>query len=82
MKIFSKKPLKVLIIVIASLLVLTMLLTIIGPHIALAIARQDKVADSYNYSESFLNTYDDVRARLGERVEKLRASGVELEYDE
>ena len=82
MKIFSKKPIKVLTIVIASLLVLTMILTIVGPHIALAIARQDKVADSYNYSESFLNTYDDVRARLGERVEKLRASGVELEYDE
>ena len=82
MKIFSKKPIKVLTIVIASLLVLTMILTIVGPYIALAIARQDKVADSYNYSESFLNTYDDVRARLGERVEKLRASGVELEYDE
>ena len=82
MKIFSKKPIKVLTIVIASLLVLTMILTIVGPYIALAIARQDKVADSYNYSESFLNTYDDVKARLGERVEKLRASGVELEYDE
>ena len=82
MKIFSKKPIKILTIVIASLLVLTMILTIVGPYIALAIARQDKVADSYNYSESFLNTYDDVRARLGERVEKLRASGVELEYDE
>lgn len=82
MKIFSKKPFKVLAIVIASLLALVIILTLVGPHIALAIARQEPVADEYNYSESFLNTYDEVRANLNTRIEKLKADGITVEYTE
>ena len=81
MKFLSKKPIRVLLIIVASLLALTLALTLVGPHVALAIARQETPAESYSYSESFYNTYDDIRAHLGERVEMLRADGVALEYD-
>ena len=58
-----------------------LVLTLVGPYAVLAIARQETPADNYNYSDSFLNSYDDVRRHLGERVETLKAEGVAVEYD-
>ena len=58
-----------------------LVLTLLGPYAVLAIARQETPADNYNYSDSFLNSYDDVRRHLGERVETLKAEGIAIEYD-
>ena len=67
---------KFLIILCAILL----LLTFVGPYAVLAIARQPEVAESYAYSESFYNTYAEVRRHLKEKVESLKDSGIEVEY--
>lgn len=58
-----------------------LVLTLLGPYAVLAIARQETPADKYNYSDSFLNSYDDVRRHLGERVEELQGRGIAVEYD-
>ena len=55
---------KKLLIVLCILLALVLIATAIGPHIILAAVRQPKPADSYAYSDSFYNSYDDVRAHL------------------
>ena len=46
--------------------------TIVGPFAVLKGARQVEVADEYNYSESFLNSYEDVRANLQKRIATLK----------
>ena len=66
---------------ITGLVAVVLLLTLAGPYFVLAIARQETPADNYNYSDSFLNSYDDVRRHLGERVEMLKAEGIEVQYD-
>ena len=66
---------------ITGLVAVVLLLTLAGPYFVLAIARQETPADNYNYSDSFLNSYDDVRRHLGERVEMLKAEGIEIQYD-
>ena len=67
---------KFLIITVAILL----LLTLVGPYAVLALAEQETPADSYSYSESFYNSYDEVRAHLLERVDNLRNAGITVEH--
>ena len=74
---FGRGFVRFLIVTAAILLVLT----IGGPYLVLAIATREAPRDSYNYSESFLNTYEEVRAHLADRVEKLVAEGINVEYD-
>ena len=60
---------------IGILLVLVLLATLIGPHIILSAVRQPEVAESYAYSQSFYNSYEEIRAHLGELTGEL---GVEM----
>lgn len=64
-----------------SAVVILLLLTLVGPYAVLALARQETPADSYSYSDSFLNSYDEVRAHLNDRVESLRGSGITVISD-
>lgn len=80
MKLTKKK--KVLIGILSSILAVVILLTAIGPYLVLNGARQPEVAESYNYSESFLFNYDDVRKNINKRVNKLRADGITVETNE
>jgi hypothetical protein len=73
------KCLRVLTVVLSVILVLAILLSVAGPGIVLAIARQPEPAESYAYSESFYNVYDDVRDHLSSLVGELRADGIEVE---
>lgn len=66
---------------VITTIAVVLVLTLLGPYAVLAIARQETSKDNYNYSDSFLNSYDDVRRHLGERVEMLRAEGIAVEYD-
>ena len=58
---------------------LVLILTIVGPHIVLAIAKQPPVEDSYNYSGSFYTQYDEVRAHLDDKVNALSSCGIAVE---
>lgn len=78
----TKKSKKILITIISVTIALAVLLTAIGPYFVLMGARQPEVAQSYNYSESFLLNYDDVRANLKDRVNKLTEDGVAVEVSE
>ena len=55
--------------VLAAILLLA---TLIGPHIVLRVVRQPEVAENYVYSESFYESYDDIRARLQALTAELR----------
>ena len=55
---------KKLLTALCILLALVLLATAIGPHIILAAVRQPESAESYAYSDSFYNSYDDIRAHL------------------
>ena len=70
---------KGLLITLSVILILAVVLTIVGPQLVLISARQPKVEESYSYSENFYTTYDEIRAHLDERVDSLRADGVEVE---
>ena len=72
----KKKLLRVGIVLAA----LVLLASIIGPHLILAAVRQEKPADTYAYSDSFLTSYDEIRAHLQTRVEKLSAAGITVEH--
>ena len=67
--------------ILISAVVILLLLTLVGPYAVLALARQETPADSYSYSDSFLNSYDEVRAHLNDRVESLRGSGITVISD-
>jgi len=69
----KKKLLKIFV----PVLVLILLATLIGPHILLAIVRQETPGQDYAYSDSFLTTYEAVRTHLQERSAALTAAGVE-----
>ena len=58
---------------------LVLILTIVGPHIVLAIAKQPPVEDNYNYSGSFYTQYDEVRAHLDDKVNELSSRGIAVE---
>lgn len=66
---------KKLIVIGSVILVLILLCTTIGPHIILALDKQEEVATEYNYSEVFFDEYDDVRAHLLDTVDELKQDG-------
>ena len=68
----KKKKLFRILAVIAGLVLIA---TLVGPGIILHAVRQPEPADSYAYSDSFYNTYDEIRAHLRELTGEL---GVEL----
>ena len=78
---FLKKA-KPWLVTLAVLLCVVILLTVVGPHLVLMAARQPAVADSYAYSEYFVDTYEQVRANLKNRVAKLQEAGVAVEVSE
>lgn len=80
MKLTKKK--KVLIGILSSILAVVILLTAVGPYLVLGAARQPEVEADYNYSESFLFSYDDVRTNLKDRVNELTADGIAVETSE
>ena len=61
--------------VAAVLLALVLLATLVGPSIILSAVRQPEVEENYAYSESFYNSYEEIRAHLGELTKEL---GVEI----
>ena len=73
----GKRLIRFLIVSVAIILILTL----VGPYLVLAMAKQPTPADSYSYSDSFYTSYDAIRAHIGERIEMLRADGVTVEYD-
>ena len=66
---------KKLLWIVGILAALVILATAIGPHIILSAVRQPAVADSYAYSDSFLNSYEEVRSHLQDLAGRL---GVEI----
>ncbi len=76
------RKLKGLIIAICVILVAVIVLTIAGPYMVLAGARQPAVEENYAYSEYFYNSYDEIRTHIKERTEALKASGVTVEVSE
>lgn len=62
---------KKLLWIISVLLALVLLATLIGPGIVLSVVRQEEPAESYAYSDSFYNSYEEVRAHLQELTAEL-----------
>lgn len=77
-----KKSKKVLLGIVSVIAIIVIGATIVGPFAVLKGARQVEVADEYNYSESFLNSYEDVRANLQKRIATLKKDGVKVKYTE
>lgn len=73
---------KILISFLSVVLVLVVLLSLVGPHIVLMIARQPEVEENYSYSEFFYNSYDEIRKHLNDRVSELREEGISVEVSE
>ena len=61
------------------LLIIILVCTIVGPHVILMLDKQEKVADSYAYSDVFFDEYDDVRAHLQDKVDELKADGHDVQ---
>ena len=61
--------------VVGVLLVLVLLATVVGPSIILSAVRQPEVEESYAYSDSFYDSYEEIRTRLQELTGEL---GVEI----
>ena len=79
MKKSKKKGLLIFAGVLAAVFVV---LTVFGPFLVYKVAKQEEVADECNYSESFLNSYEDVRANLQKRIATLKKDGVKVKYTE
>ena len=77
-----KKSKKALLVIVSVIAIIAIGATIIGPFAVLKGAKQEAVAEEYNYSESFLNSYEDVRRNLQERIKKLKKDGVKVKYTE
>ena len=75
MKKFIKK---FIILIVAMVLVLS----VAGPYAVLIAARQPEVETDFVYSEYFLNSYDDIRLHLKDRVEEFRSKGIAVEVSE
>ena len=58
--------------------IIAILLTLFGPYLVLHLARQPE-PEAHQYSEYFATSYGEVRARLVDRVAKLREQGIEVE---
>ena len=67
---------------VTVLVSLALLLTLAGPYAVLAMARQPEAESGYEYADSFLTTYDEIRGHLEERIALLRQDGVTVEYSE
>ena len=61
-------------------LVLILVILLVSPYLILAVDKQERVADSYAYSDVFFDDYEDVRAHLEEIVDKLLEEGDELQF--
>lgn len=70
----------VVIIIICVIAELISLCSLLGPALILEIARQPE-PESHVYSESFYYDYDEVRANLASRVEKLTEIGITVEHN-
>ena len=79
MKKSKKKGLLIFAGVLAAVFVV---LTVFGPFLVYKVAKQEEVADEYNYSESFLNSYEDVRSNVQKRIATLKKDGVNVKYTE
>ncbi|MBR4858606.1 MAG: DUF2817 domain-containing protein [Clostridia bacterium] len=79
MKNKCKKRFVAVLSVIAAVIIF---LSIAGPQLVLMAARQPESETGFAYSEYFLNSYDDIRLNLKERVNKLRNSGITVETSE
>ena len=62
-------------LIAGGILAVLLLVTVVAPHIILAVDKQEESADSYAYSEVFFNEYDEVRVHLAEKIEELKADG-------
>lgn len=71
-----KKVLLRVFCVIAAILILA---TLIAPHLILTTVRQETPAETYAYSESFLTSYDEIRAHLAQRMEQMHEGGTAVE---
>lgn len=70
---------KVLLSICAVVLALVIVASIAGPYIILNAVKQPEPADSYAYSDSFVNTYDEVREKIKNRIDKLESQGINVE---
>ena len=77
-----KKSKKILLGFVSIIAIIAIGATIIDPFAVLKAARQEEVAEQYNYSDSFLNNYDEVRNNLQKRIYFLEKDGVKVEYSE
>ena len=77
----NKKLKKILIPLLCTVLVVV-IISIAGPYLVLSGARQPEVEDGYAYSEYFYNSYDEIRAHLKQRVEKLKNDGITVNVSE
>ncbi|MBR4982914.1 MAG: DUF2817 domain-containing protein [Lachnospiraceae bacterium] len=71
-----KKKLSIAIIIIVAVILVA---TWVAPYIILIADRQEKVADSYAYSEVFFDEYDEVREHLLATVDNLKNQGIETD---
>ena len=74
------KAVRVLLRIAVIIFVIVLILSIAGPYIVLAIARQPEPAKDFYYSESFYTNYEDVRTHLGEIVEDVKGHGITVEH--
>ena len=75
-KFFTSRGFIITICIICAVLLLC---TVVGPHVILAIVRQP-ATEQHEYSESFLTSYDEVRAHLLSRIESLESDGIVVEH--
>lgn len=71
-----KKKLSIAIIIIVAVILVA---TWVVPYIILIVDSQEKVADSYAYSEVFFDEYDEVREHLLATVDNLKNQGIETD---
>ena len=77
-----KKSKKFLLGFVSVIAVTAIVATIAGPFAVLKGARQVEPAENYSYSESFYNSYEDVRKNLQNRVKDLKAQGINVKYSD
>jgi len=77
-----KKKQKKLLWVLAIVCALVLLATAVGPAIILAAARQPESAPSYAYSDSFCDSYEDIRAHILDLSAQLGAQTETYPIDE
>ena len=68
--------------IVGILAVLVLLATLIGPSLILNVVRQPEPAESYAYSDSFHNSYDEVRTHLQDLTAELGAEISSYAIDE